>query len=68
MIIQTNKKYMIHSSWGKDNKGKSIWKANSASEAGERHRVAFPAEQIEKIEKCDQAHSKSDFDLLSSIH
>ena len=66
MNYETNK-YVIHSSWGENNKGKSIWRANSASEAGEKHRKAFPAEHIALIQKCDEDHAGSDFDLLGSF-
>jgi len=46
--------YIIHSSWSKNKrvgKGTAIWKAPSASEAGERHRKAFPVEKIDKISR-----------------
>ena len=48
-----NNTYIIYSSWGKKdrkNEGTAIWKAPSASQAGERHRRAFPAESIDRIQ------------------
>jgi len=47
-----NNSYIIYSSWTKNNrrgKATAIWKALSASHAGEKHRKAFPAENIDKI-------------------
>lgn len=44
--------YIIYSSWNKKNrksKGTAIWKALTASHAGERHRKAFPNERIDEI-------------------
>ena len=47
-------RYIIFSSWSKNNrngKATAIWRAPSASEAGEKHRKAFPAENIDKISR-----------------
>lgn len=51
-MTDQNNAYMIYSSWTKNNrrgKATAIWKALSASHAGEKHRKAFPAENIDKI-------------------
>jgi hypothetical protein len=51
-MTDKNNAYIVYSSWEKNNrrgKATAIWKALSASHAGERHRKAFPAENIDKI-------------------
>jgi hypothetical protein len=45
--------YIVYSSWEKNNrrgKATAIWKAPSASQAGEKHRKFFPVENINRIQ------------------
>jgi len=65
-IMTDYNEYKIYSSWGEDNenKGTALWKAPSASEAGEKHRKAFPAEHIDLISKCDEDHPDSFSELV----
>lgn len=66
--MTTQQKYIVKSSWGEEgeNKGTALWQAPSASEAGEKHRKAFPNEKISLISKCDEDHFESIFDALKS--